>query len=119
MFSVSYKDELLPMFDEYGMPDNYLLGGSWANFGFRVNKPCVLDDVDKLKKGLKRYTIFWAYKNNIDLSKAEFKIIMKNVRAPFEWEKDLLKNNINSPWIEVGTAFLDSETGQLKFEINE
>lgn len=101
-FSVKYNGKLLPMYNNEGMPDEYLQGGSWINYSYRVNKPYVLKTPERLKAGLIRYTSFWANENNIDLNDTEFEIIMKRVKISFEWEKDFLKNNLATPWEKVG-----------------
>lgn len=121
VYALKYKNEFLPIINEKGMPDKYLQGGRWVNHNWRVNGPKVNIDNDislkRLENGLGRFVNFWAVKNK--KINPNFLIVEKRVKVPYQWEKDLLKNNINSPWIEVGAAFLDSETGQLKFEINE
>lgn len=121
VYALKYKNEFLPIIDEKGMPGKYLQGGRWVNHNWRVNGPKVNikneKSVKRLEKGLGRFANFWAVKNR--KINPNFTIVEKRMKVTFEWEKDLLKNNINSPWIEVGKAFLDSETGQLKFVINE
>ncbi|GAA3614011.1 hypothetical protein GCM10022396_34430 [Flavivirga amylovorans] len=103
IFNISYKGEFLPLYDEQGMPGYYLKGGIWANYNFRVNKPYVLDNPEKLKEGLIRYASFWAHKNEVNLNTAEFSIHMKKINLTFEWEENFLKENLSNPWEEVGT----------------
>ncbi|GAA3621300.1 hypothetical protein GCM10022397_03720 [Flavivirga jejuensis] len=103
VFNISYQGELLPLYDQEGMPDYYLKGGIWANYNFRVNGPYVLDKLDVLKSGLIRYASFWAHKNGIDLNTAEFKVHMKDVNLTFEWKENFLKENLSNPWKEAGT----------------
>ena len=103
IFTVSYNGKLLPIFDEFGMPDEYLVGGVWVNYLFRVNKPNISStDKNKLVDGLVRYTAFWAHKNKIDLKSTKFEILMKDIKTPFKWEKNLLLNNRRKPWVNVG-----------------
>ncbi len=119
MFNVKYKGELLPMYTETGMPGKYLLGGSWINYTFRVNNSNVLNKQEQLKKGLIRYTAFWAKKNKIVLDNKKFKIIMKKIRVTFEWEKDLLKNNLATPWEEVGTMIWSNNEATIEINNNK
>jgi predicted DCC family thiol-disulfide oxidoreductase YuxK len=114
VFNVTYKGELLPMFNEQGMVGYYLRGGLWADFGFRTNKPYVLDDIVNLEKGLIKYTAFWAKKNNVDIkNNTSFDVVMKKVRAPFKWEKDLLTKNLETPWGKVGEFYWDGKKTKL------
>ncbi|MEM7186429.1 MAG: HTTM domain-containing protein [Bacteroidota bacterium] len=117
LVSVSYDGKLLPMYDERGMPGHYLSGGSWADFNFRVNKPFVMRHKKNLKRGLIRYTAYWAHENNVDLENAAFEVVMKNIEATFEWEKDLLKRNQESPWYPIG--YLRWESTQPSFELEK
>ena len=118
VFTVSYNGELLPMFDEQGMVGEYLRGGIWADFGFRINKPNALNSPEVLEKGLIKYTSYWIRKNNIDITKNPvFDVVMKTVRAPFKWEKDLLKSNLESPWEKVGEFKWEGENTKIKIEL--
>ena len=102
VFTVSYNDELLPFYTENGMPDFYLRGGTWVYFNFRVNKGGRNIQHPKLKKGFERYVTYWAYKNNISLDKAKFKLLKKEIYLPSEWEPNVLRDNLKRPWQEIG-----------------
>ncbi len=114
IFSLTYNGEYLPLFDAFGKPDDYLVGGVWANYGFRVNKQ---NKLSKLNEGLIRYSAFWAHKNNIDLSHAKFKIIKKEVISSYKWEKDFLHKNMLLPWEEVGTLTWNNSNAEVEFNI--
>jgi len=56
-----------------------------------------------LKRGMIRYTSFWASKEHVDLYQMQrFEIVKKSVKIPTKWEKDLLTKNINTPWENAG-----------------
>ncbi len=116
IFSIKYENEFLPILSEKGMPDEYLLGGSWINYSYRVSMPNVSKKPITLKKGLPQYASFWAHKNGVDLNNAEFTIVMKKVKVTFEWEKDLLKNNLATPWKEVGTILWKNNKATVSLE---
>lgn len=113
IYGIKYKNEFLPLYDEKGMPDTYLKSGVWANYNFRVNMPNVKLRLGILKRGLKRYAAFWAYQNDIDLNNAEFTLVMKKVRVNFEWEEDLLKENLANPWETVGKIIWQDKQAQV------
>jgi hypothetical protein len=51
-----------------------------------------------------KVTAFWGIKENLRLDSTQFVIKMKKIRAPFEWENDLRKNNLSGDWQDVGSA---------------
>jgi hypothetical protein len=102
IYTLSFDGELLPIYTEKGQPDTYQKGGVWANYNFRVNGPWVEFETKKLQKGLIRYSAFYIGENKKEFKNATFKILKKKIRANFEWEKDLLKENLKTPWVEVG-----------------
>ncbi len=114
VYGIKYKDSFLPLLNEKGMPGNYLSGATWVNWTWRVNSPYVSKSTPTIRKGLVEYSSFWSHKNKIDLSeKQEFEIVRKKIRVPFEWEEDLLQNNIDSPWEKVGNLIWENETPKL------
>lgn len=115
--SVIYKDKngnekWLPIIDKNGQPDLYIYGSNWVNWTFRVNGMQV--DQNMLSEGVKRYTAFWAKKNNVNLKDAQFIIKVKKVDAPKKWEKDFLNKQIAKPWIDGGYVIWKNN----KFESN-
>ncbi|WP_299314518.1 HTTM domain-containing protein [uncultured Aquimarina sp.] len=103
VYGLKYKNKFLPILDEKGMPDSYLSGGTWVNYMWRVNMPYVKENAYSLRKGFTDYSSFWAHRNSVDLSKnQEFTIVRKRIKVVFQWEEDLLRKNIESPWEVVG-----------------
>ncbi|MEQ6123898.1 DCC1-like thiol-disulfide oxidoreductase family protein [Pseudotenacibaculum sp. MALMAid0570] len=100
--TMTYKGEFLPMIQQNGQPGNYLRGGSWVNYVFRVDRPFGTSNSSDLEKGLIRYSSFWVHKNGLGTDSIEFEIIRKKVKVAFEWEKDRLKNNLATPWEKIG-----------------
>jgi predicted DCC family thiol-disulfide oxidoreductase YuxK len=94
------KEYWLPIIDKNGQPDYYIYGPNWVNWTFRVNSTKI--NSIKLNSGIKRYTAFWAKKNNTDLSEARFEVKVKKIDIPKGWEKDFLNKQIAKPWIDGG-----------------
>ena len=94
------KETWLPINDERGMPSTYCYGFNWVKWTFRVTSPDI--ETKTLGKGIRRFTAFWANKNGIDLNDATFLIKVKKIDIPNKWEKDFLKKQIASPWIDGG-----------------
>ncbi|WP_375558873.1 HTTM domain-containing protein [Bernardetia sp. OM2101] len=92
----------LPISTPRGQASWYNTGRNWAKIGFRTVGPQV--DSTLLSNGIKRFTEFYAMKKDIDLADATFKIKVKKVDIPTEWEKDFLKNQMAKPWQDVGEA---------------
>ena len=90
----------LPIIDQNGQPSYYIYGANWINWTFRVDSPNI--ETSELYSGIKRYTAFWAYKNNIDLNDATFLIKVKKIEGSDKWEKDFLNMQIKKPWIDGG-----------------
>lgn len=96
----SGKEVWLPIFDKDGTPGDYLFGPNWAKWTFRVNNPQITH-VD-LISGIRDFTAFWAYKNNISLEDAVFEIRVKKNKGPKHWEEDFLNKQLQHPWLEGG-----------------
>jgi predicted DCC family thiol-disulfide oxidoreductase YuxK len=96
----------LPIIDSKGMPDDYLIGFNWVKWTFRVNGPKV--DSAKLANGIRSFTAFWAHENNVNLQSAVFKIYVKKIILPSDWEYNYLKNQIeNNNWVYGGKVIWD------------
>lgn len=95
------EDIFLPIIDEKGQASWYDSGRQWPNYSFRVNNKDF--NSKQYSNGIKKYIYFWAYKNNIDLNNATFKVKYKYNEVPYKWEKDLLKKGLNKPLQEAGT----------------
>jgi len=118
IYTLKYNDEYLPLFDQYGMPDDYIKGGIWADFGFRVNRPNSEKHMANLKNGLSRYASFYAHKKGINLNDATFTILKKEVRVSYQWEPNLLLENRTNPWREVGEMIWKNKTAEVSIKVD-
>jgi len=99
-YSKNGKEIFLPMIDEKGQASLYASGRQWVNYSFRVSNKEF--NSEQYVKNVQKYIYFWAHKNNIDLINASFVIKYKYNEVPYKWEKDLLKNALNTPWKDAG-----------------
>lgn len=109
IIAVTYLDKngnevWLPIINKDGTPGRNLhYGPLWVKWSFRVNNNEI--NQDNLKKGIRDFTAFWAYKNNIDLNDAKFIIKLKKIdTAPYEWKKGFLSEQMNKSWADIGEA---------------
>lgn len=116
IYTLKNGREFLPMFNMDGMPQEYLCGGSWANYNFRVNGPYVTHNSESLREGFIRYSAFWAYKNDLDLDDLEFIIVTKEIEGPFKWEKDMLRRNREATWDEIGTLMWRNNRAHIHYK---
>ncbi len=114
VYSLRYRGELLPIMNEEGLLDKYISSGSYTNWIWRVNGPYVSAKSNRLRKGFIDYSSFWAHRNKVNLyEKQEFDIVRKKIRVSFEWEQDLLHNNMDSPWGKVGVLTWQNNTPKI------
>ncbi|WP_338815303.1 HTTM domain-containing protein [Bernardetia sp. Wsw4-3y2] len=92
----------LPITNPQGQASWYNVGRNWTYIGFGMVGPQV--DSTALSNGIKRFTEFYAVKNDIDLEDATFKVKVKKIDIPMEWEKDFLKTQMAQPWQDVSEA---------------
>ncbi len=119
VYGLKYKNEFIPMLNEKGMPDKYLSGGTYVNWLWRVNKPYVKEGSYSLQKGIISYSSFFAHQNGINLSKRQdFDIVKRKIEVSFEWQKDLLKKNIESPWEKVGKLTWENKRTSFSWDSN-
>ena len=120
LIKVEYVDErgqkqLLPMTKEDGRPGEYVSGGSWCHWTFRV-----LDsDVDSIRfrKGIERYTAFWLKKNFGGDLNGHFVLYHKSMTVPDYWEFDALKRDLeNDQWEKIGEANWNNNVFQCGFQ---
>ncbi len=90
----------LPITNMDGSLGSWQVGPIWAKWGFRVNSANI--DKVQLEQGLRDFTAFWAYKNNVDLKFSKFKILIKKNASPSVWEKNFLKEQLSNLWISGG-----------------
>ncbi len=114
LYTLKYKDQFLPILDENGMPGEYLKGGTWINWIWRVNGPYVKQNSYSLRQGFTRFSSFWAFNNNINLrNKHIFEIVKKQIISPKKWEKNLLTKNMNAKWESVGKLVWENNQTRL------
>lgn len=94
------KNIWLPIIDKEGNPDKYSYSFNWVKWTFRVNNPRI--NQDKLEKGIRDFTAFWAHKNNVDINTIKFLIKVKKVEIPTQWEESFLSKQIDNPWLNGG-----------------
>lgn len=93
-------DTWLPFTDSDGTPGDYIFGPNWIKWTYRTNSPLVNQEL--LNNGIRDFTAFRAYKNNINLDNAEFIIKVKKNEEPTNWEFNFLNKQLNNPWLDAG-----------------
>ncbi|MFM8342236.1 MAG: DCC1-like thiol-disulfide oxidoreductase family protein [Methylomonas sp.] len=96
------QEQWLPFVNQQGRllaPNWGRVHSMWANIAVTPN----IDEL-RLKKFIMKVTAFWGIKENLPLDTTQFIIKMKKIRAPFEWESDLRKNNLSGEWQDIGLA---------------
>lgn len=94
------KEVWLPIIDKNGQPSYYNYGTNWRKMSFDTNSANI--DKNKLNDGVRDFTAFWAFRNDVNLNNAKFVIKVKKLDAPKGWEKDFLNKQIAKPWIDGG-----------------
>jgi hypothetical protein len=90
------SQEPIPIFSEYGTAQRYAFGRFWCNWLFQcTHKHC---DLATIERGVRRYTAFWAAKNNISLNDATFSVQVKRLDTIGKWERDFLWRQTQKPW---------------------
>lgn len=103
----------LPIIDQRGMPGAYNYGANWVCWTFRTSGPNL--DFDKFEERVEKWLVFWAYKNDVDLSAGKFIFHVKNVEIPEQWEVDFLKKQLAKPWKKVGEARWEGDSFLFDF----
>lgn len=97
----------LPIINDKGMPGAYINGPFWTNYTFRVNNPKFNESM--YNNGIKRYLLYWLFKNGKSITENyTFKVYVKNIEIPNDWEKDFLNKQIAKPWKNCGFINLSS-----------
>lgn len=92
----------LPIIDKTGSPDYYVTGPNWVKWSFRVNSPGKIP-YKQFEEGVQRFTAFWAHKNGKMTKKAKFKIHLKKIEVPKEFEYGFLERQRAKEWVDMGT----------------
>lgn len=88
------------------------MGREWVNWTFEIVSSTL--EKKKLSEGISKYTAFWAKKHDISLVNTTFKVKIKNIDAPQDWQQHFLRNQMSKPWETVGTAVWEDN----KFKLN-
>ena len=111
------KETWLPITKKDGTPGEYIFGPNWVKYCFRVNGPGKLN-YNRLEKGLRDFSAFWAKHNDINLNeRTKFIVRSKRVETPHVWEKDFLTKQKNKPWIDAGS--FNWENNEVSFSLKE
>ena len=105
---VKSAGEVLPFFKENGQVGDYPFGRFWVNSNFRflnIQSP-------HYKDGLRRYTAFWAKKNNKNLMNLDMEVFIKETSVATKWEKDFLTKQMQRPLRKIA----DIKWRNSKFE---
>ncbi|KLE03685.1 DCC1-like thiol-disulfide oxidoreductase family protein [Aliarcobacter butzleri] len=90
----------LPLIRDNGLVDWMNTSRQWRYWTFSTIG--TTGYIENINPNLERIIAFWAYKNGIDINDATFLIKRKQIKVVYEWEKDLLKNNMKAPWEDAG-----------------
>lgn len=92
----------LPFINEQGRivaPNWGRVHSMWANVSVTPHI-----DNQRLTKAIKKITAFWGVKVGLDLNEARFRIKLKKVQAPSQWQPNLRSDNLAQPWTDIGSA---------------
>jgi len=89
-----YKN--IGLLDENGMVDKHPRGALWVNYTWRVVNPKL--EKERLEKGLTKYIAIDRNKEQI----VHYRISVKEIEIPRNWEKDFLRKQIKKPWEIAG-----------------
>tara|TARA_R110002012_G_scaffold77204_1_gene195109 strand:+ start:1785 stop:3569 length:1785 start_codon:yes stop_codon:yes gene_type:complete len=92
----------LPLTKPNGQADYYKVDPVRRK-SFYSSKNSVLDSL-RLNTYVRDYTAFWSFKQGVDLDSTTFQVYIKKLKIPDVWEKDVYRNNIEKPWISLGTV---------------
>jgi predicted DCC family thiol-disulfide oxidoreductase YuxK len=109
----SGQERWLPFVNQEGRivsPNWGRIQSMWANVAVtsHVNQ-------ERLNKFLRKVTAFWGTETGIDLRDAEFRVKLKEVRVPMDWEYDLRHRNAAQPWRDVGEVLW--RNGQARIDM--
>lgn len=115
-FKVMYVDAdgktLVPIFDDNGMPSDYLSGGLWTNI-FRV----LGDMTPETMREINPFLIHFLHTEKPGSTTGKFEIYMRNTTIPLHWQKDFLHKEMAKPWTKTGECTVSGST--VNFEWNQ
>jgi predicted DCC family thiol-disulfide oxidoreductase YuxK len=118
ILGITYIDERgeerwLPFVNEEGRivtPNWGRIQSMWANVAVTRHI-----DLKRLDKGLMRVTAFWGTETGLNLEKTRFKLKVKEIRVPMDWEYDLRHYNLRQPWTDLGAVTW--KNGKMQLDI--
>ena len=94
----------MPWLRRTGQSTPYVTGRVWAFYTFRASLRGGRFDADNYERGTMRLTSHWIERQGLDRAHQDFKVMMRPVRVPDEWERGFLRRELDVPWTQVGTA---------------
>jgi predicted DCC family thiol-disulfide oxidoreductase YuxK len=96
---LNLKRTIVPLLNEDGlMKNSYANGALWVNYTFRVNSPRF--KLKQFEEGMALYLNH--YQKTQAKSISYYKIYVKYIAPDENWKKDILKNQINEKWQDIG-----------------
>lgn len=119
IYKINYVDEQnqevnIPLFDNNGLCHGYLSGVNWIYFTFRVAAPWIIKPY-YLERGVSPYLRYYVINNKIKSSEIKFRIYVKEIDIPHQWEKDFLHKQMRKPWKLVGECLLKNNVAEYKW----
>jgi len=106
-------EQFLPITRPSGQPGAYLYGAVWLKWTYGVlsGQP----NQQRLEKGLRSFTAFWANKHQVDLNNCRFKVKVKKIAEATTWQPDFLNQQLAAAWQDAGTVTWENQqfTAQL------
>ncbi|TDN37713.1 DUF393 domain-containing protein [Hymenobacter sp. UV11] len=93
-------ERFLPITQPSGQPGAYLSGAVWLKWTYSVVSAKV--DQERLAKGIRSFTAFWAHQNGVDLANCRFSVKVKKIAEPLTWQRDFLNQQLRKPWQNAG-----------------
>jgi len=93
-------EQFLPITQPSGQPGAYLSGAIWLKWVHSVVSAKV--DQQRLAKGIRSFTAFWAHQHGVDLANCRFSVKVKKIAVPTTWQRDFLNQQLRKPWQDAG-----------------
>jgi predicted DCC family thiol-disulfide oxidoreductase YuxK len=93
-------ERFLPLTRPSGQPGAYLYGALWLKWTYGVVSGRL--EQQRVEKGIRNFTAFWANKNHVDLNDCRFKVKVKKIAEATTWQPDFLNQQINAAWQDAG-----------------
>jgi hypothetical protein len=99
----------VPILDKNGLVDKLVLEQTWCNIAFRTITQVVRQNIFEPNFKLFLFQYIYEYKPNGAANDGEgtFYLYGKKIKVAWKWEHDMLKKNMDAPWLPVGTCHFD------------